>query len=94
MRDALKNCVNLPVEIRFQDYRDVHEKFDRIVSLGMFEHVGQKNYRIYMQITHECLKDDGLFLLHTIGNNVSSVSGDEWISKYIFLMELSHRSHK
>lgn len=81
---ALKNCANLPIEIRIQDYRDTHEKFDRIVSLGMFEHVGQMNYHTYMQIVHQCLNDDGLFLLHTIGNNISTVSGDEWITKYIF----------
>ena len=64
-------AADLPVEIRFQDYRDVNEKFDRIVSLGMFEHVGHLNYRTYMQIVHRCLRDDGLFLLHTIGNNIS-----------------------
>jgi len=81
---ARRNCTNLPVEIRFQDYRDLNEKFDRIVSLGMFEHVGQLNYRHYMHVVHQCLKEDGLFLLHTIGNNISSVTSDEWISKYIF----------
>lgn len=81
---ARKNCANLPIGIRFQDYRDIKETFDRVVSLGMFEHVGQKNYRTYMRIVHQCLKDDGIFLLHTIGNNTSSISGDEWITKYIF----------
>ena|SRR5579872_4433152 len=81
---AQKNCENLPIEIRFQDYRDVNEKFDRVVSLGMFEHVGQKNYRTYMKIVHQCLNNDGIFLLHTIGNNTSNISGDEWITKYIF----------
>jgi len=81
---AVKNCENLSIEIRMQDYRDVHEKFDRIVSLGMFEHVGQLNYRTYMKIAHQCLQDNGLFLLHTIGSNVSAVSTDEWINKYIF----------
>lgn len=77
-------CKGLPVEIRLQDYRDLNEKFDYIVSVGMFEHVGHKNYRIYMEIAHKCLKDDGLFLLHTIGNNVSKVACDPWIDKYIF----------
>lgn len=81
---AKENCKNLPVEIRFQDYRDVGEKFDRVVSLGMFEHVGHLNYRTYMQIAHQCLKDDGLFLLHTIGANKTLVSANEWIDKYIF----------
>lgn len=81
---AKQNCAHLPVEIRFQDYRDLHEQFDRIVSLGMFEHVGYKNYLTYMKQANQCLKDDGLFLLHTIGSNVSCIAGDEWITKYIF----------
>ena len=81
---AQQNCVNLPVEILFQDYRDIHGTFDRIISLGMFEHVGQKNYLTYMQKVHQCLKDDGLFLLHTIGSNISTVTSDPWINKYIF----------
>lgn len=58
--------------------------FDHIVSLGMFEHVGYKNYRSYMNVAQRCLKDDGLFLLHTIGSNTSSVFTDPWINKYIF----------
>ena len=77
-------CAGLPIEIRLQDYRDVNEKFDRIVSLGMFEHVGYKNYRKFFKIAKRCLTDDGLFLLHTIGDNVSKKSGDPWILKYIF----------
>lgn len=81
---ARRNCENLPVEIRFQDYREVNESFDRIASLGMFEHVGHLNYGTYMQVAKRCLKTDGLFLLHTIGNNTTHVSSDPWISKYIF----------
>ncbi|KTC86613.1 cyclopropane fatty acyl phospholipid synthase [Legionella brunensis] len=81
---ATERCKNLPVEIRFQDYRDVNEKFDRIASLGMFEHVGYLNYRKYMQIVHQCLADDGLFLLHTIGSNESTTQAMPWIAKYIF----------
>jgi cyclopropane-fatty-acyl-phospholipid synthase len=77
-------CVGLPVEIRLQDYRDVNEKFDRIVSVGMIEHVGYKNYRIYMEVVRRCLDADGLFLLHTIGGNKSVKSVDPWINKYIF----------
>lgn len=75
---------NLPVETRLQDYRDVDEKFDHVVSLGMFEHVGYKNYRTYMKTAHRMLKDDGLFLLHTIGGNRSTTTTDPWIDKYIF----------
>jgi len=77
-------CKGLPVEIRLQDYRDVTEKFDHIVSLGMIEHVGYKNYRGYMELAQRCLKDDGLFLLHTIIGRKSGVSTDPWIAKYIF----------
>ncbi len=79
-----QRCKDLPVELRFQDYRDLNEKFDRIVSLGMFEHVGQKNYRHYMQVVHRCLNDDGLFLLHTIGSLRTNGGQDPWLSKYIF----------
>lgn len=81
---AKNNCAGLPVEINFQDYRDVRGGFDRVVSVGMFEHVGSHNYLQYMQLVHKVLKPDGLFLLHTIGNNVSYNVGDEWINKYIF----------
>ena len=78
------NCSGLPVEIRLQDYREVDEEFDHIVSVGMIEHVGYKNYKIYMNVVNRCLKDDGLFLLHTIGGNKSVTSVDPWINKYIF----------
>jgi cyclopropane-fatty-acyl-phospholipid synthase len=77
-------CKGLSVEIRLQDYRDVNESFDRIVSVGMIEHVGYKNYRTYMETVDRCLKNDGLFLLHTIGGNRSVRSVDPWINKYIF----------
>ena len=74
----------LPVETRLQDYRDVKEKFDHLVSLGMFEHVGSKNYRTFMEVAHGALEDEGLFLLHTIGSG-SSIGGTEpWLEKYIF----------
>ncbi len=81
---ARKNCAHLPVEIRLEDYRDTQGTFDRIVSIGMFEHVGYKNYRTYMEAAHRLLKDDGLFLLHTIGGNYSVTSTDPWIDRYIF----------
>lgn len=77
-------CTGLPVELRLQDYRAVTGEFDRVVSLGMFEHVGYKNYRTYMNVARRVLKNDGLFLLHTIGGNKSVRSTDPWISKYIF----------
>ena len=81
---AQKRCEGFPVQIMLQDYRDLNEEFDRIVSVGMFEHVGPKNYRTYFNVVNRCLKKDGLFLLHCIGSNTSGVKADAWISKYIF----------
>lgn len=81
---ARERCKNLPVEIRLQDYRGMDERFDHIVSIGMFEHVGYKNYRTYMNVARRCLRDDGLFLLHTIGNRRTAVHGDPWMHRYIF----------
>ena len=77
-------CAGLPVEFILQDYRQLQRYFDRIVSVGMFEHVGYKNYRQFMQVVDRCLKDDGLFLLHTIGNRYSVTYGEQWSNKYIF----------
>lgn len=77
-------CKGLSVEIRLQDYRDVNEKFDHIVSLGMIEHVGYKNYKTYMETVSRALADNGVFLLQTIGGNTSVRTTDPWIGKYIF----------
>lgn len=80
-----RRCAGLDVEIRLQDYRELHgERFDRIVSIGMFEHVGYKNYRRFMEVAANCLAEDGLFLLHTIGNNVSTTHLEPWMNRYIF----------
>ena len=70
--------------IELKDYQDLQERFDRIVSIGMFEHVGLPNYRKYMESVLGCLNSDGLFLLHTIGGNTSTNTTDPWIEKYIF----------
>lgn len=77
-------CKGFPVEFRLQDYRGIKEKFDRIVSVGMIEHVGYKNYREYFKIAERNLNDNGLFLLHTIGEVRSTKSTDAWTHKYIF----------
>jgi cyclopropane-fatty-acyl-phospholipid synthase len=78
-------CAGLPVTARLQDYRDLGgEQFDRIVSLGMIEHVGCKNYRRLMSIASGCLRDDGMMLLQTIGSLRSTTCNDPWINKYIF----------
>ncbi len=82
---ARTTCAGLPVEIRLQDYREIDDQFDRICSIGMFEHVGVKNYRSYMDTVRRCLRDpDGLTLLHTIGGNRSSHRTDPWMDRYIF----------
>jgi cyclopropane-fatty-acyl-phospholipid synthase len=84
VRLARETCSGLPVEIRLEDYRGLNEPFDRIVSIGMFEHVGYKNYRTFMAVADRCLKENGLFLLHTIGGNTSVTTSDPWMERYIF----------
>jgi len=81
---ANKSFADLPLEVILEDYHDIEGQFDHIVSLGMFEHVGSKNYRAYFEKVRHLLKDDGLFLLHTIGGNVTQNHGDPWAEKYIF----------
>jgi len=77
-------CEGLDVEIRLQDYRRVEGTFDRVLSIGMFEHVGYKNYARFMRSVRQRLADDGLFLLHTIGGNRSVRRNDSWTDRYIF----------
>lgn len=66
------------------DYRSLEGHYDRIVSVGMFEHVGRKNYRAFMDTTKRLLEPSGLFLLHTIGSSRKKSGTDPWINKYIF----------
>lgn len=75
---------DLPVRIELMDYRDIEGTFDRVISIGMFEHVCVENYPVFMDVVHRCLADEGLFLLHTIGGTESVRDVDPWISKYIF----------
>ena len=84
MAYAREACQGLEVQIEMKDYRDLDQAFDRVVSVGMFEHVGWKNYRTFMRVVHQCLTSEGLFLLHTIGGNRSVKATDPWIRKYIF----------
>jgi cyclopropane-fatty-acyl-phospholipid synthase len=81
---AREVCDGLPVSIELMDYRHLQQRFDRIVSIGMFEHVGAANYRTYMEVVNRCLRAGGLFLLHTIGGNRSVHAVDPWFAKYIF----------
>lgn len=98
---GMQRCQGLPVDLRLCDYRDLDEQFDKIVSVGMFEHVGPKNYQTYFDVVSRCLKPEGLFLLHSIGSNETMVNVDPWINKYIFpngvlpsVEQISHVSQK
>ena len=82
-----ESCKGLPVRFEQKDYREAAreiETFDRVVSIGLCEHIGLKNYRMFLEVTHERLRPEGLFLLHTIGGNASYTCTDPWIDKYIF----------
>ncbi len=81
---AQARCAGLPVEIRLCDYRDLMGHFDKIVSVGMFEHVGTKNYATFFSGVTRLMKTQGLFLLHTIGSAMTVNKTDEWIDRYIF----------
>ncbi|WP_312974489.1 cyclopropane fatty acyl phospholipid synthase [Atlantibacter sp.] len=81
---AQARCQGLDVTILLQDYRDLNDRFDRIVSVGMFEHVGPKNYATYFDVVNRNLAADGIFLLHTIGSRKTDNNVDPWINKYIF----------
>ncbi|HDX3190917.1 TPA: cyclopropane fatty acyl phospholipid synthase [Escherichia coli] len=81
---AQERCEGLDVTILLQDYRDLNDQFDRIVSVGMFEHVGPKNYDTYFAVVDRNLKPEGIFLLHTIGSKKTDLNVDPWINKYIF----------
>jgi len=81
---AAERCAGLPVKIELCDYRDLTGQFDKVVSVGMFEHVGQKNYADFFAVVERVLKDEGLFLLHTIGNYLTPRKLDPWVDKYVF----------
>lgn len=81
---GMELCKGLPVELRLQDYREVEGTFDAVISIGVMEHVGYKNYRAYMQVVDRCLKPDGIGFVHTIGGNKDIIRGDPWTNKYIF----------
>ena len=81
---GMEMCKGLPVELRLQDYREVEGKYDAVISIGIMEHVGYKNYQTYMDVVDRCLKEDGIAFVHTIGGNISQRSTDAWTDKYIF----------
>jgi cyclopropane-fatty-acyl-phospholipid synthase len=81
---AARRCAGHDVEIKQLDFRAVRGTFDRIVSVGMLEHVGPKNYREFFDVNARLLADDGIILHHTIGSNPSNSYTDPWFDKYIF----------
>lgn len=84
IREARQCCAGKRVEIVERDYRDMNGKFDKAVSVGMFEHVGERNYRTFMRAVRRVLDGEGLFLLHTIGGNESTRETDPFINRHIF----------
>jgi cyclopropane-fatty-acyl-phospholipid synthase len=83
-RFAEDRCRDLPVEIRLCDYRSLDEKFDRVVSVGMFEHVGAHNHETFMAVVDRCLAEGGVCLLHSIGAERAGDTVDPWIDRHIF----------
>ena len=83
-RLARQVCADLPVDIRECDYRDVRGRFDRIVSIGMMEHVGPRNLKTFFGCCDDLLAEDGMMLHHTIGSLVTKNHTDPWFDKYIF----------
>ncbi len=81
---AKQSCQGLPLEFQLSDYREAKGNYDRVVSIGLMEHVGYKNYKSLFTIACDRLNTDGLFLLHTIGNPTSVTMADPWTNKYIF----------
>ena len=81
---AKKRLKKMQANFILSDYRSIQGEFDKVVSIGMFEHVGQKNYHDFFEIAFKSLKQDGLFLLHTIGSSKTKIATDQWIHKYIF----------
>lgn len=81
---ARQRCAGLPVTLKLQDYREVEGRYDAVASVGMFEHVGPKNYALYFDTVRRVLDPGGLFLLHTIGLDASYAYTDPWIDRYIF----------
>lgn len=81
---ARERYAHLPVEFRLEDYRNATGTFDAVVSIGLMEHVGWKNYRSYMELADRCLAPGGVAFIHTIGGNKPRPHLDPWFDKYIF----------
>lgn len=88
VRTAQQRCkernLENQVSIRLEDYREHEGEYDAIVSVGMFEHVGRRNFQTYFEKVQELLKPNGVALIHTIGNYSAPEPTNPWIAKYIF----------
>lgn len=84
MKFAREFCKGMPVDVVDTDYRDIQGSWDKVVSIAMLEAVGAQNLRQYMETVHRSLRNDGTFVLHTIGENVTRPHADRWIIKHIF----------
>lgn len=81
---AREFCRGLPVTVRRRDYREAEGLYDRVVSIGLCEHVGDRNYGAFYELQRRCVREDGLVLTHTIGRRTPSRSCNPWFRKYIF----------
>ncbi len=81
---AQEKYAHLPIEIRHDDYRKATGTYDAVVSIGLMEHVGPKNYRGYMELVDRCLTPEGVGFVHTICGNRFSTHIEPWFDKYIF----------
>ena len=84
MKKAKEMNLSNQVDFKLIDYRQLNEKFDRIVSVGMFEHVGRKFYKTYFNTVFKLLNEKGIALIHTIGSSMPPRDPQPWITKYIF----------
>lgn len=84
VRFAAERYAHLPIDIRLDDYRNARGSFDAVVSIGLLEHVGPKNYRGYMEVVDRCLAPGGVAFVHTIAGNRARGQIDPWFDKYIF----------
>ena len=85
---ARERSAGLPVTFHFADYREATGTYDAVVSIGLMEHVGYKNYQTYMELVDRCLAPDGIAFIHTIGGNKSETAVEPWFHKYIFANSL------
>ena len=81
---AKENNLDSLVDFELIDYRNIKEKYDRIISVGMFEHVGSKEYKNFFNKINNLLTDEGIMVLHSIGSKFTPHLTNPWIEKYIF----------